>query len=102
MIKVDLKNGIYVQTHPRAKISHFFGKVVIKIGAGIMEMTTTAAHKLAFALLRKSQEALASDYVIMSINGVNINLLKKEAKRIAANLLKYSDDADDYQIGAIK
>ena len=99
MIKVDLKRGIYVPTHPKASVYHNFGKVVLKIGTGIMEMITPAAHRLAFELIRKQSQALSGDYVIMSINNVEINLLPREAKRIGANLLKYSDDADDFQIG---
>jgi len=102
MIKVELKHGIYLPTHPKAQVYHKFGKVVLKIGRGIMEMVTPSAHRLAFELIRKERQALEGDYVIMSIDNVDINLLPCEAKQIGASLLMRSDDADDFQIGAIK
>ena len=102
-ISVELKEGVYIQTHPGAEISHRSGSVVLKIGRGIMGLTTTAAHKLAFGLIKKEREATAiGGYITMNINGAMINLLPVQAKRIGAKLIQYSDDADDFQIGVRK
>jgi hypothetical protein len=100
MISVDLKHGLYIPTHPKATVSQRFGVVVLKIGRGIMELTTTAAHGLGLGLIKKQVQAEKGDYIVLSINGVDVNLLTSDAKALGAKLLKYADDADDFQIGA--
>lgn len=68
------------------------------IGAAVVEMTTVTAHKIAFPLILKSDEAGPGDVVTLTVNRKDLDLLPNQAKKLGGALLRKADAADDWQL----
>lgn len=84
---------------------------VMLFGDSRIELTTPAAHKLAWALhkeadlcIREANDGVlwksdfAREFVVMEINGAEINLPAQAARKLAVALFRRNDAVDDWQI----
>jgi len=101
MIKVKLKQGIISGSYV-FKVKHDKGRVLVGLGDKVIALNTPTAHKVGFALMKKSKEALSSDYVNLSIDNEEFSLLPDQSNKLGMAIVKKMVQADDYQqaIGA--
>jgi len=98
MIKIEKKRGIYYSEVKEVRIRQRFGKVLLLIDKAILEFTTPGAFKLGWDIVVKSGELLPGEYISITINGKELQLLKEDGLRVGGAILRKVDDADDYQL----
>jgi len=97
-ISIDLSAGFFTGNTKRIVLRDERGLVVMFINDAKIEFRTPAAHKAGFALVKKASQALPGEFVVMNINGQDIELPPAQAKKIGVSMLRRSDSADDYQL----
>jgi len=97
-IKIALKRGIWSCAIHQIRVRADRDSVLILIADKMVSFTTPAAHRAGFSLVKLAGRALPGEFVIMSINGSDLDLLPEHALKVGGALLRKADDVDDYQL----
>jgi hypothetical protein len=97
-IEVDLDRGLYEGRYAQTRVRTQGGLVCWLVGDKAVTMRTLVAHRVGFALVKKSAEAGPGELVSVKINGDSIQFIPNNARQVGGALLRKADDADDFQI----
>lgn len=97
-IEVDVARGVYVAPTFKAVVRTNMGKVFASLGGAIVEFSTTAAHEMGLALVKKSATLERNEFVDVKINGRSIHLMAVQATNLGVALIRKADFADDWQL----
>lgn len=97
-IKITLKHGIWFCAIHQIRVRAERDSVLMLIADKMVSFTAPAAHKAGFSLAKLAGCALPGEFVIMAINGSDLDLLPEHALKIGGALLRKADDVDDYQL----
>ena len=79
-------------------VRHIKGRVHFYHGKQGVDLSTTVAHDIGFALIKATTQLDVNEIILLTINRQRIELLPQVAKQVAAGLLRKADDADDFQL----
>ena len=96
-LEVTLSTGIFIPNVNAVRVRHRAGLVYLFVDDCLVEMRTPIAHKTGFALVCQAGEAMENEFIILRINGDDLNFPTHNARQIGAALLRKADDADDFQ-----
>jgi len=96
-MEVTRSAGFFSPNVNEVRVRQRYGLVYLMAGDKVLEMRTPLAHKTGFDLVKQAGEALPGEFVILRVNGQELNFLSHQAKQIGGSLLRKADDADDFQ-----
>lgn len=102
MVTVDRKRGVYTNPGQSFRVAHRYGKVYLIQGDKAMEFDTPTAAKVGLSLARLSNQVEEGEFLELSLNGEEVDLLPESALKLGTALLRKADAADDWQLGLIR
>lgn len=97
-IRILLKRGIWSPKTHEVRVRAGRDRVLLLISGRTTSFTTPEAHRAGFSLAKLAGEALPGEFVIMTINGIDLDLLPEHALKVGGGLLRKADHVDDYQL----
>lgn len=101
-IKITLKHGVWSSAIYQIRVRAERDSVLMLIANKMVSFTAPTAHRTGFSLAKLAGCALPGEFVIMAINGSDVDLLPEHALKIGGALLRKADDVDDYQLRVSK
>ena len=99
VIEVTRSAGFFSPNVDRGFVRQRHGFVYLFIdGRTPLKMRTPTAHKTGFAMVVQAAKALPNEFVVLKVNGEELNFPSPAAKQVGGSMLRKADDADDFQI----